>query len=312
MMDGAGKVKIVDISKWQGNQIDWDELAKGVPGVIIRATYHTTKDEHFEEFYHEAHRRGLKVGAYGYATWTGAGGKADISAHYEATALIKACEGKALDLGIWYDIEFEPGITNKAPGVITDIALDVLESLFEARPSDIIGLYGSLSFFRKYYIASKIKDVPKWVAAYGTAKLQDQVEAMDPYIWQYSGSGNLPGCKVKIDLDWLYTTKFPCFSPEAQAQAETRKYLKKIREDIDYYRNRFDFMASNLDDKYTPTKEEELAEEIFNQLIQLHTEVSLRLPGRSEEMKAALIAMGACREDQEEEPMVYGDMDSIL
>lgn len=273
----AEKIKIVDISKWQGGQIDWDELARNTTGVIIRATYGTTVDPYFNAHYAEASARGMHVGAYGYATWRGKSPDAQDNAEDEARALIVATEGKELPLGIWYDIEYEDSITRNGPGVITGAAVAAVDIIRRHRPDDIVGLYGSLAFFARKYIHGMIQDIPKWIAAYGTKKYEAQVLAWDPYIWQYSGSGNLPGCAVKIDLNYLWPDKFPVYNPLALVEVERKKYLARIEDDLQYYADKYPFVMSELDDTYDPTPEWAAAEAVFDALMALHS--LIKLPG---------------------------------
>ena len=268
------KIKIVDISKWQGGQIDWDELARNTTGVIIRATYGTTVDPYFSAHYAEASARGLQVGAYGYATWRGKSPEARDNAEEEANALIVATAGKELSLGIWYDIEYEDSITCNGPGVITEAAVAAVDVIRRHRPDDIVGLYGSLAFFARNYIRSMILDIPKWIAAYGSKKYEAQVLAWDPYIWQYSGSGNLPGCAVKIDLNYLWPDKFPVYNPAALADLERKKYLARIEDDLRYYADKYPFGLMEIDDTYDPTPEEAAAEAVFEALMHLHHLIS--------------------------------------
>lgn len=274
-MEGGEKIKIVDISRWQGGQIDWDELARNTTGVIIRATYGTTVDPYFSAHYAEATARGLHVGAYGYATWRGKAPEVRDNAEEEASALVVVTADKELSLGIWYDIEYEDSITRNAPGVITEAAVAAVDVIRRNRPDDIVGLYGSLAFFARNYIRSMILDIPKWIAAYGTKKYEAQVLAWDPYIWQYSGSGNLPGCAVKIDLNYLWPDKFPVYNPAALVDLERKKYLTRIENDLRYYAGKYPYRLSEICDDYVPTPAEAAAEAVFDALMKLHDHIAL-------------------------------------
>lgn len=298
----AETIKIVDISKWQGNQIDWALLAKEVDGVIIRAAYGASKDTFFDEHYQEATAHGMKVGAYGYATFRLNGqniGNPEDNARHEANAIIEITKGKDLPLGIWYDVEFEPNITALPPARITKAALGALEIIRKDRPNDIVGLYGSLAFFRKFYITSQIAEIPKWVAAYGSTKYAEQVSRWDPYIWQYSGSGQLDGCKVKIDLNRLYPDKFPCYSLSAVADAEKKKLYDRVIADMEFYATKFHSFKDLADVDYTPGAYEAAATEIYMSLYKLALILLERVPDDGDVIRTMLLMFGAAKDEDD-------------
>lgn len=193
----------IDISKWQG-RVDWDKLAAQhkageLDFVILRAGLGGgTVDPRFEEYYAAARAAGIPVGAYWYAYW------GRYSPTQEAESFLRAVDGKRLEYGIWYDVEYEPDILGMSKAERTDKVLEGLGAL--AASGRYVGLYASTDMVNNRLEYGRLRRYDLWCAQYGgrnTCKL--------PYgIWQYTSSGSVEGIAGRVDRDYAYKD-YPAF-----------------------------------------------------------------------------------------------------
>lgn len=96
------ELKGIDISTWQGPNLDFKKLKKsGVNFAIIRAGFGTgNKDNQFENNYSKAKKAGMPVGAYWYSYALSAEG-----ARAEAQSCISMLKGKQFEYPIYFDLE---------------------------------------------------------------------------------------------------------------------------------------------------------------------------------------------------------------
>ena len=187
----------IDISKWQGAP-DWDKLASShkagqLDFVILRAGYGAnTIDPTFEANYAAATARGIPLGAYWYAYWQQA------TPAQEAAAFLTAVQGKTLQYGVWYDVEYEKSITSLSSTARTDKTLQALAVL--AASGRYCGLYASTDMINNRMDIGRLRAYDIWAAQYGskcTCKL--------PYgLWQYSSTGSADGIDGNVDRDRAY------------------------------------------------------------------------------------------------------------
>lgn len=187
----------IDISKWQGAP-DWDKLAAAhkagrLDFVILRAGYGAnTIDPAFAANYAAATARGIPLGAYWYAYWQQA------APAQEAAAFVAAVQGKTLQYGIWYDVEYEKSITSLDKTTRTDKVLQALAVL--AASGRYCGLYASTDMINNRLEYDRLRAYDIWAAQYGskcTCKL--------PYgLWQYSSTGSADGIAGNVDCDRAY------------------------------------------------------------------------------------------------------------
>lgn len=187
----------IDISKWQGAP-DWDKLAAAhkagrLDFVILRAGYGAnTIDPAFEANYAAATARGIPLGAYWYAYWRQA------TPAQEAAAFVAAVQGKTLQYGIWYDVEYEKSITSLGKAERTDKVLQALAVL--AASGRYCGLYASTDMVNNRLEYDRLRAYDVWAAQYGskcTCKL--------PYgLWQYRSTGKADGIAGNVDCDRAY------------------------------------------------------------------------------------------------------------
>ena len=199
----------IDISKWQGAP-DWDKLAAAhragrLDFVILRAGYGAnTIDPAFAANYAAATARGIPLGAYWYAYWQ------QGTPAQEAAAFVAAVQGKTLQYGIWYDVEYEKSITSLGKAERTDKVLQALAVL--AASGRYCGLYASTDMVNNRLEYDRLRAYDVWAAQYGskcTCKL--------PYgLWQYSSTGKADGIAGNVDCDRAYKD-YPAFVTGALA-----------------------------------------------------------------------------------------------
>ena len=190
-------MKIIDVSKWQGNNIDWDKAkAAGIEGVMLRAgygRYASQKDPTFERNYTEAKRVGLAVGAYWYSYATTA-----TQAAQEASIFLGVLVGKQFELPVAYDIEYEPGILALTNAQRTQLVKTFLSMVEQAGYYGI--LYASTDFIANKLNYKELTRYDVWAAQYGL-----KCTCPLPYgMWQYSSTGKVDGIPGNVDLDTGY------------------------------------------------------------------------------------------------------------
>ncbi len=187
----------IDISKWQG-RVDWGQLSKQhkagqLDFVIIRAGLGGgTVDPRFEEYYAAARAAGIPVGAYWYAYW------GPYTPSQEATSFLRAVEGKILQYGLWYDVEYEPDILGMGKAERTSKVLEGLGAL--AASGRYVGLYASTDMVNNRLEYGRLRGYDIWCAQYAsrnTCKLSYG-------IWQYTSSGSVEGIAGRVDCDRAY------------------------------------------------------------------------------------------------------------
>jgi lysozyme len=187
----------IDISKWQGN-IDWDKLAaeykaRAFSFIILRAGYgYATKDAKFEEYYSEAVKRGIPVGAYWYCYWKAG------TPEQEAKAFLSAVNGKTFLYGLWCDVEYEKSITSLTKKERTDKTLQMLKFIENA--GWYVGLYASADMINNRMEYERLRYYDIWCAQYGS-----ECTCKIPYgMWQHSSKGNVLGISTRVDMDYAY------------------------------------------------------------------------------------------------------------
>ena len=224
-------LKGIDVSEWQGT-IDWRKVAKdGVQFAVIHAGYGrelSQKDKYFERNYAGARAAGIKVGAFWYSY-----ADSVARAEQEARTCLKVLDGKHLDLPVFFDQEYEPGILKLSTKTRTDIVLKFLETIKAAgRPC---GLYSSTDFITTKLQANRLTAYPLWIAEYGS-KLHYTGKV---WAWQYTDKGRVAGIKVRVDMNHGYF---------AQTKTTNTDLLRKgdKGDDIKLLQHRLNILGSQL------------------------------------------------------------------
>lgn len=188
--------KGIDVSRWQGD-IVWDKVkAAGVEFAIIKAGgsdsgFYT--DVKFEQNYKGAKAAGVPVGAYyfvGRRCTSYDDGAAD------AKRFLEILEGKQFEYPVYIDLEAtdrtaKAGATQACIGFV-----DVMEAA-----GYYCGIYASdISGFCDRLDISKLGDIDKWVARYGSKPTYVKEYGM----WQNSSSGRVNGISGDVDMNEAY------------------------------------------------------------------------------------------------------------
>ena len=125
-----------------------------------------------------------------------------------------AVQGKTLQYGIWYDVEYERSITGLGKAERTDKVLQALAVL--AASGRYCGLYASTDMVNNRLDYDRLREYDIWVAQYSskcTCKL--------PYgLWQYSSTGKADGIAGNVDCDRAYKD-YPAIVTGALATGHT-------------------------------------------------------------------------------------------
>lgn len=191
------KLRIIDLSKWNG-AVDFAKVkASGIDGVIIRTGFGVKSpkqvDRRFEEYYAKAKAAGLYVGAYHYSY-----AKDVAGAVKEAEFMLELLKGKSFELPVYGDFE-EQGKLSKA--LCTEMVKAFCDRLEAA--GAWAGVYSYDTFFRDKLTA----DIPKRYTAW-VARVENVFPKCVPQgnigIWQYSWKGCIDGIKGDVDMDFCY------------------------------------------------------------------------------------------------------------
>ena len=208
------KFKGIDVSKWQGS-IDFEKFAKaGYNFVIIRAGYGSYGiDPNFEKNIKKAIRAGLKVGAYWFIY---AKNNYEIAINSQMADAVLRSYKDDLTLGVWADWEYDSDKYAKTKFSKHERALLIDNFCKNLKKQGYqVGLYLNPDYIKNQLDMEVLKNYKLWLAWY-TDK-EDKAKAYNPYIWQHSSEGMVPGITGKVDLDYLY-------EPEAQKEEDRKCY----------------------------------------------------------------------------------------
>ena len=191
--------KGIDVSSWQSGMdlstakkagFDFVILRGGFTGIADRSH---NKDTSFENFYTQAKRHGLGVGAYWYSC-----ANSKQTGMNEAEYLYKNClKGKKFDYPIYIDVEDNKWQANNKKGV-TDAIIGFCEYL-EGK-GYFAGVYASLSWFNSKIDTARLKAYTKWVACWANKAPIVKFTGFD--MWQDSDSGRAGGKRIDTDVSY--------------------------------------------------------------------------------------------------------------
>ena len=188
MMHREKGVKGMDVSRWQGD-IDWEQTAaSGIGFAMIRAAYGCSEDIRFRQNMEGARKAGLPTGVYLYSL-----AASEEEALEEARFLKELLTPYRLSYPAAYDVEDrrQQELPRKA---LTDMVLAFCGSMEQG--GYLPALYGSVDWLENRY-DSRIDMLDLWVAQWGSSLTFRGTAGL----WQYSGSGRVPGVPVRADLN---------------------------------------------------------------------------------------------------------------
>jgi len=191
----------IDVSYHQGD-IDWGQVkAAGIDFVYIRCGYRgyaaegtLNEDPKFEEYYEGAKKNGLKVGVYFFSQAVN-----EKEAEEEAEYTAKLLKGKKLDLPVCFDPENAGGSDSRTYN-ISGKQFTLNTKAFCKKINDKgynVMVYSNMNWEANKLDMASLEYIPVWYADY-------EPLPQTPYhfnIWQYSGTGTIPGISGNVDLD---------------------------------------------------------------------------------------------------------------
>jgi GH25 family lysozyme M1 (1,4-beta-N-acetylmuramidase) len=190
-------MKLIDLSKWNG-EVNFNKVrSSGIDGVIIRTGYGqyypTQIDHRFEQYYRNAKNAGLHIGAYHYSY------AKDVSEVLgEAQAMLKIMKNKSFDLPVYGDFEEQGKLSPSLCSAMVRAFCDYLEN-----NKAWAGIYSYDSFFKDKLPQHIGQRYTLWVARVENVKPKCVPED-EIGIWQNSWKGKIDGIKGDVDTDICY------------------------------------------------------------------------------------------------------------
>lgn len=200
------KIKVIDVSKYQGS-IDWSKVKKaGVKGAILRVGYrgygsagNIAADPTFAANIKGATAAGIPVGVYFFSQAVNA-----AEARAEAAYTLAAVKGYKLGYPVYIDTEYANSTkTGRADKLTKAQRTAVVKAFCEEVEAAgyFAGIYASTSWFNSMLIDSELDAYTHWVAHYGVLKpTYKGTYAM----WQHSSTGKVNGITGNVDMNWAY------------------------------------------------------------------------------------------------------------
>ena len=182
----------LDISHHQP-KVDWEKLdRKYVQFIFIKATEGVThKDSLFQQYWQEAKKRNIPVGAYHFYTFC-TSGKAQARNFIESVPYDKTDLPPVIDLEYDGNCKFD----NRMKDLLYEIG-EYINTVEEYYGKKVI-IYSTPELYKRY-IANNFKDNPVWVRdIYFEPKLENNRKWL---FWQYANKGRLDGIDVFVDIN---------------------------------------------------------------------------------------------------------------
>lgn len=193
--------KGVDLSVWEMG-LSLAEVAKqGYEFVILRGAYTSygknrekKKDDSFEDFYRQAKKLNIPVGAYYYSCANDSQfGKDEADFFYE-----QCLKNKKFEMPVYIDVEEKRWQSNNKKGV-TDAIIAFCETL--ENKGFYVGVYSSTSWFETEIDTDRLNNYTKWVASWRSTRPDFNWNGF--HLWQNSDSGKIKGFDVDTDIAYV-------------------------------------------------------------------------------------------------------------
>lgn len=211
-------MKAIDISYWQGTNVNFNKVkSSGIDVVIIRAGFGNSSgqyDKYFNTNYQKAKSVGMKIGAYWYSYASSVS-----DAVKEARACLEVVKGKSFDLPIYYDLE-ESSIASLGYGTCTSIATTFCKAIKQGGYR--AGVYANANWFSNYLNYTELrKKYSIWLAQWAS------YHTMGCDIWQYADNGTVSGVSGYVDMNVIENTSIINGSTQANT-ATVQAWLNKL------------------------------------------------------------------------------------
>ena len=195
-------MKGIDVSKHQG-VIDWKKVAEsGVKYVMIRAGYGKNNvDQYFKSNIEGAIKAGLRVGVYWFIY---ALNENDAIKNAEKFHQTIEPYRNAITMKVCADYEGDSDNYSKKNGVVQNNStrtrmVRTFLNYLKAKGWDVA------NYANPDYINNKFEDLseyPLWLAWY--TNNEESAKKYNPWMWQYSSKGSVPGIKGNCDMNICY------------------------------------------------------------------------------------------------------------
>lgn len=197
--------KVIDISEFQPEGIDWSKIKAGGYAVIIRIGLRgsipntdryrkISYDRHFKKYLDGVIQAGIPYSLYYFPTPLN-----DSEADCEAEWIITNVDGLKLSMPLWLDSERVPG------GVANDISTAERTRYLKRITDRLVaagipcGIYASTSWLQNQISMGQLQQQVQdntWCAQYNTKCTYDGIYAM----WQYSSKAKVDGISGNVDI----------------------------------------------------------------------------------------------------------------
>ena len=186
--------KGIDVSYWQGNNINWNGVAADSHGdfAILRA-YCLGKDTAFDTNYSRAKAAGVPIGAYCFIY-----GRNEAEIRNEVNGLLSVIRGKQFEYPIYIDVE--DADTYVALGRQTTTDLTKLACQLVEAEGFFTGVYTYTNFANNYIYMDQLTNYTTWIAEYNSTCNYTGAYAM----WQYGCEGSVGGISP-VDVNYCYS-----------------------------------------------------------------------------------------------------------
>ena len=197
----------IDVSRYQEN-IDWAAVkGAGVQFAMLRLGYRgygtgaLVMDPYFQQNIHGAQANGIEVGVYFFSQAITPEEGAE-----EARFCLNALKGYHITYPIvfdWepYDSSLEPRTDGLDDKILTQCAVAFCEEVEAAGYQSMV--YSNLTYFYLHFDLNQLVDYPLWLAQYNSRPSFYYHFDM----WQYSGTGKVPGIDGNVDLNIHFIPK---------------------------------------------------------------------------------------------------------
>lgn len=197
----------IDVSRYQEN-IDWAAVkGAGVQFAMLRLGYRgygtgaLVMDPYFQQNIQGAQANGIEVGVYFFSQAITPEEGAE-----EARFCLNALKGYHITYPIvfdWesYDSSLEPRTDGLDDKILTQCAVAFCEEVEAARYQSMV--YSNLTYFYLHFDLNQLVDYPLWLAQYNSRPSFYYHFDM----WQYSGTGKVPGIDGNVDLNIHFIPK---------------------------------------------------------------------------------------------------------
>ena len=208
----------IDLSQ-HNNVTNWDDVAKNVDFVILRAGYgkeFSQIDKKFEEYYAECKKRNIPVGCYWYSY-----AKTKAEAEKEAEVFLKTIKGKQFEFPVFYDVE-EYDIFKLGKKAVSEIIFTFCDTIEKA--GYFTGFYSNPNFLHNVINVTVKSRFTLWLAHWET-----NTPYCDYGMWQKSAKGKISGINGDVDLDFCktdFTAQIKALDLNGFSKTETNPEIK--------------------------------------------------------------------------------------